>query len=282
MPFTWLGLGAAMLGVQWAYHGWMNLTPIAEEIRHPQRNIPLGMLLGLGIIIALYLGANVAYYRVFSHEEIASLAGGTSVAAAFSLRLLGSIGGALAAAAVAVSALGALNGNVLVGPRLLFAMQQDRFVPRSLGVVHARYRTPVLSICVVAAWSCALVLGGAALSRFGIPVVPLSEHWEININLPSDRPLFDVLTDFAMFGAVIFETLAVATIFVFRARMPHAYRPYRCIGYPFVPILYVVLLAAVAVGTVRSRPVEAAMGLGFMVLGVAVYGVFLRDRRVTA
>ncbi|HYV36263.1 MAG TPA: amino acid permease [Gemmataceae bacterium] len=271
--FTWAGLGAAMLAVQWAYHGWMNVTTVAEEVARPERNIPLATIGGVGLVILLYLGANIAYYQVIPHDEMKNYA---SVATEFCRRLLGAVGGGFAAAAVMCSAFGALNGNILVGPRLLYAMGQDNLAPKSLSAVHPRYLTPALAIMVEAVWSALLVLGVAALTQIHLPVWDLSEHREINLNLPPGKATFDVLTDFAMFGAVIFETLAVGTIFVFRVRLPNAERPYRCWGYPVVPAVYVAGLTAVAVGTVLTQWTEAAVGLGFIALGAAVYGLIYR------
>jgi amino acid transporter len=174
------------------------------------------------------------------------------------------------------SVFGALNGNLLVGPRLLYAMGQDNLAPQNLSYVHAKYRTPALAILVVALWSCALVVGGAALSWFGLPVIELPGNREIDLNLPKDKPLFDVLTDFAMFGAMIFETLAVSTIFVFRMRLPNVERPYRCWGYPVVPIVYILVLAAVACNTLVTQRTEAATAVGFILAGAAIYAGFLR------
>ena len=283
--FSWALLGTAMLGVQWAYHGWMNLGPVAEEVHTPQRNIPLAMIGGVGLVIALYLAANVAYHSIIPQDEMMDMKT-TTVATAFCLRLIGPIGATLAAAAVMCSAFGSLNGNILVGPRLLFAMGRDRLVPRQLSEVHARFRTPVLAIIVQTSWACLLVLGGAALTQFKLPVLGLSATTEIDLNLPPGKALFDVLTDFAMFAAVIFETLAVATIFVFRWRMPNAERPYRCWGYPVVPIVYVIVLAIVAAATMFTTDgdgnlkvrTEAVLVMGFVAVGAALYGLVLRGR----
>src|SRR5262249_53037782 len=153
-------LGAALVGVIWAYHGWMNLGPVAEEIRAPQRNIPLALLTGVGIVIVLYLGANLGYCLLIPQQEMAGIKG-TTVATEFCLRLLGPIGAAVASAAIMCSVFGALNGNLLVGPRLLYAMGEDGLAPRALGAVHPRFRTPALAILVLAAWSVFLVLAGA-------------------------------------------------------------------------------------------------------------------------
>src|SRR5262249_3813369 len=182
LGFGLLGLvGSALVSVLWAYHGWMNIAPVAEEVRNPQRNIPLALLSGVGIIITLYLGANLAYYLVIPQAEMTQMkesaaapaADGSepavgqdrTVAIGCSGRLVGPMGVAVAGAAVAMSVFGALNGNLLVGPRLLYAMGQDGLAPRALATVHAVYRTPVLATLVLAAWSCILVLAGAALSR---------------------------------------------------------------------------------------------------------------------
>jgi amino acid transporter len=251
------GVGSALLGVLWAYHGWMGIAPVAEEVKQPQRNLPLALMAGVGIIIAVYLGANLAYHLVVPHDELARLKEPRTAVAEFGLRLLGPAGAAAAAAAVMCSVFGALNGNLLVGPRVLYAMGSDRLAPAALSDLHPRFRTPALAILVLGGWSILLVLIVAILTAVG---------W-----LDEKKSHFDRLTDFAMFGAVIFETMAVLSIFVFRWRLPHIERPYRCWGYPVVPALYVVLPAFILVNMFRNEPVEALAGLGFIAGGVGVY-----------
>jgi amino acid transporter len=255
------GLGTAFLAVLWAYHGWMNIAPVAEEVTKPQRNIPLALLAGVCTIIVLYLGANLAYSLVIPREEMAALKE-TTVATEFSLRLLGPIGAVLASAAVMTSVFGALNGNLLVGPRLLYAMGEDGLAPRSLGAVHPTYHTPAVAILVMASWSALLIVGVAVLT-------------ELNV-LDPNKSHFDVLTDFAMFGAVIFETMAVLSIFIFRRRFPHAPRPYRCWGYPLTPALYVLLPAFILTNMFLRQRTEALIGLGFIALGTGVYYLIFR------
>jgi amino acid transporter len=261
--FPVAGFGSALLAVLWAYHGWMNIAPVAEEVRRPQRNIPLALLAGVGIVIFLYLGANLAYSLVIPRDEMA-LMKETPVVTAFAQRLLGPVGATLASAAVMCSVFGALNGNLLVGPRLLYAMGDDGLAPHALRAVHPRYHTPAKAILVMAAWSALLVLGVAVLTEVGI--------------LDEGKSHFDVLTDFAMFGAVIFETMAVVSIFVFRRRFPDAERPYRCLGYPVVPLLYVLLPAFILINMFFRQTVEAVTGVGFIVAGVAVYFLLGLDR----
>jgi amino acid transporter len=279
-PDTWAtvslsGLGTAFLGVLWAYHGWMNIAPVAEEVKSPQRNIPLALLAGIGIIMFLYLGANLAYSLIIPRAEMATLTD-TTVATEFSLRLLGPIGAALASAAVMCSVFGALNGNLLVGPRLLYAMGQDGLAPRALASVHDAYRTPAVAILVMAGWACVLVLVGAVLTRVRLPVISVGDLFAIDINVPPDKALFDILTDFAMFGAVVFETMAVVSIFIFRWRYPQVERPYRCWGYPVTPALYVILPALVLTNMFVKQRLEVAVGTAFVTLGAVVYAVMVR------
>ncbi len=257
------GVSTAFLGVLWAYHGWQNIGPVAEEVTRPQRNLPLALLAGVGLIIALYLGANLAYALVLPHDTMAGLKD-TTVATAFGLELLGPLGAVAVSAAIMASTFGALNGNLLVGPRLLYAMGADGLAPHGLRVIHPRFHTPARAIAVLTAWAIILLLCGAAWTRFRP-----KEEWP-------DKSLFDILTDLAMFGAVIFETLAVVSIFVFRRLWPEAERPYRCLGYPVVPLLYVLLPAFVLVNMFRghNERLEALAGAGFIAVGVAVYFLF--------
>ena len=256
------GFAAGLLAVLWAYHGWMNIAPVAEEVKDPNRSIPLALLAGTGIVMFLYLGANLAYYLVLTPAEIAKVSGTSSVAEAFSLRLLGPAGSAVVSAAIMCSVFGALNGNLLVGPRLLYAMGEDGLAPRALAEVHPRFRTPALAIVALALWACLLVVGVALLTDAAV--------------LPRDKDHFDSLTNFAMFGAVIFETMAVLSIFVFRWKRPEAERPYHCWGYPIVPAVYVVLPALILGNMfIDEREQRGALiGVAFIALGVAVYYVF--------
>ncbi len=152
------GIGSAFLGVLWAYHGWMNIAPVAAEVRQPQRNLPLSLLLGVGIVVFLYLGANLAYYSMIPTSEMAPLSkeGSPPVVTVMFLKLLGPVGTLLASAAIMCSVFGALNGNLLVGPRILYAMGEDGLAPQALRAIHARYRTPAVAIWVEGGWSALL------------------------------------------------------------------------------------------------------------------------------
>ena len=149
VSFSWGGLGTGFLGVLWSYHGWMNISPVAGEVKNPQRNIPLAFLAGVGIVIFLYLGANLAYYLVIPQQEMAQLTG-TTVVAEFALRLVGPIGTVLASGVVMFSVFGALNGNILVLGRGCYlpwakmAWLRRRSLP---AIHHSRFHTPACCHC---------------------------------------------------------------------------------------------------------------------------------------
>ncbi len=263
VAFGWSGLGKAFLGVLWAYHGWMNIAPLAGEITKPQRNVPIALIGGIGVIIVLYLGANLAYCLTISLQDMGALPEGSNVAAETCGRLLGPTGRMFALGATMISVFGALNGILLAVPRLLFAMGDDGLAPHWLSAVHVRYRTPAAATAVLAGWSVLLLVGGAA----------------VQIGFDVTKPLFDLMTDFAMFGAVVFETLAVMTIFIFRHRFPGAARVFRCPGYPLTPLVYLALPGFVLASMFVNQPWEPVVGFAFIGLGAIVYWLCFRGVR---
>ena len=197
------------------------------------------------------------------------------MATEFSLRLLGPIGAAAGVGGDHVLGLRGLNGNLLVGPRLLYAMGEDGLAPRSLGAVHPRYRTPALAILVMGVWAALLVLVAALLTESRYPVVQLA-GWEIDST--SRREVALRRPDgFRHVRRGDLRDHGGGAIFVFRWRLPTSERPYRCWGYPVVPALYVAILACVVVSTFINQRTESLVGAGFIATGVAVY--FAVDRR---
>ena len=261
---NWSKFGSAMVGILWAYHGWMNLAPMAEEVKDPNRNLPLSFLLGTLAVIVLYLSVNVAYHLVVPRADMVALGGNSPVATLFASRLLGPIGLLLASAAIMTSVFGSLNGNLLVGPRLLFAMGKDGLAPAALCKLHPTYGTPLLAEVVLAGWSILLVVGAALLIHFDV----------------MRKALFDVLTDYTMFGAVAFETLAVASIFVCRRQYPvdKVQLAYRCWGYPVLPVFYVAVMAAVLANMFYTQRTESLIAVGFIGVGAFVYFVLFANK----
>jgi amino acid transporter len=162
-------------------------------------------------------------------------------------------------------------------------MGQDGLAPRSLSRLHPRYATPHLAVAVLASWSILLVLAVGFLTTVGVPVLRIGSL-SLDLNLPEGKPPFDVITDFAMFGAISFETLAVASIFVFRRRFPTTtvHLPYRCPLYPVLPAVYVLALGTVLVNMFQSQRAEAMTGVGFILVGAVVYLAVGRRTAATA
>ena len=285
---NWSKFGSAMVGILWAYHGWMNLAPMAEEVNEPGRNLPLAFLMGTLAVIILYCSVNVAYHLVVPRSDMITLGGGSPVATLFANRLIGPVGLLLSSVAVMISVFGALNGNLLVGPRLLFAMGQDGLAPAALSKLHAKYGTPLLATVVLTAWAILLVLGAGLLRFFRNEINLQVDHMDevlggsgiIQYFRVTDKALFDVLTDYTMFGAVAFETLAVASIFVCRQQYPvdEVPLPYRCWGYPFLPIIYVLVMAAVLGNMFYTQRTESLIAVGFVALGALVYWLVFANK----
>jgi APA family basic amino acid/polyamine antiporter len=276
----WVGIGAAMGAVFWAYDGWGNIGPVAEEVKDPGRNMPIALIGGMFILIALYVSTTIAYQLVLPMGELQEIGGNGRkdfVAQVFCQRLLGDWGGTIAIAAVLCSTFGALNSNVLTGPRVIFAMARDGLFLSPMRRVHPVWRTPINAILGEMAWACVLVLFGdvlaSGLGRFLERIA--FGHYQFD---PNKSP-FDVLTDYVIFGSYIFYTLAVAAVLVLRAKQPNLPRPYRTWGYPWVPILFVASSVWFLISMFRADQVESIAGLVFIGLGAIAYQ--FRPRKTT-
>ena len=253
---------AAMLAVMWAYNGWHAITPIAEEVRNPRRNIPLALFGGIGLLIVLYLSVNIAYHGVLTMSEVS--ASGEEVAQAMIQKLLEPYGETLASwgvviisAVIMCSTFGGINSNLLNGPRVTFAMGRDDVFFRQLGRVHVNYRTPAIAIAVQAVMAVLLVIASGVL-------VETFESFK-------DRNIFGMLTDYVIFSASIFYMLAVFAVIVLRYKHPDWERPYRTLGYPVVPLLYLSFYSWFLYQIYDYKPFEAQVGIGLIVLGLPVY-----------
>ncbi|HEV2763067.1 MAG TPA: amino acid permease [Pyrinomonadaceae bacterium] len=244
------GFAAAMIGALWAYDGWTNVTIVAGEVKNPQRNLPLALIGGILIVGALYIFANLAYLYVLSPQEVASVSASSSVAREVALRYLGPAAVGLMAMAMMVSTLGSLHTGTLSGARITYAMARDRLFFESLSRLSPRTRVPVNALLVMGVWSCVLALSGS----------------------------FDKLTDYVIFAAWIFYGMNTASVFIFRRRLPDAERPYRTLGYPFVPIVFLLVTLWLLTTTLTATPVQALVGLGIILLGLPIYWYWSRRR----
>jgi len=238
--------GAAMLAALWAYEGWNNMPMAAGEIEQPGRNVPRALIFGSLIILAIYLLTNLAYFHALPVNEIAAANIGSPVATRAVATFLGSNGATFVTIAIMFSIIGALNGTILTNSRVPYAMAKDGLFPEKIAALSEATRVPVRSIVIQAIWASALALLGT----------------------------FDQLTNYAVFAAWIFYVLTTSAVFVLRRKMPDATRPYKTLGYPATPIIFILVGLWLLVNTLQTNPLEAAVGLFLIALGLPVYFYF--------
>jgi basic amino acid/polyamine antiporter, APA family len=244
------GFGAAMLGALWAYDGWQNVAPLAGEIRDPQRNLPRAFVGGTLVVTALYLFVNVAYFYALTPLQIAGVPRSSAVATEVMRRFLGPLAVSMTAVALTVSSFGALHSSVLANSRIPFAMARDGLFFRGLARLSSRSNVPVRAIVALAAWASVLAVSGS----------------------------YDSLTDSVIFASWLFYGLVTAALFVFRKRMPDTPRPYRALGYPIVPFIFLLATAALLFNTFFAAPREAFQGVIILAAGLPFYWYWSRSK----
>jgi APA family basic amino acid/polyamine antiporter len=253
---AWSGFsafGAAMLAALWAYDGWNNMPMAAGEVRNPGRNIPLALIAGTLAVLAIYAVVNVAYFYALPISEIASSSStlhGTAlpVAGKAAETFLPGFGARVVAVAAILSIIGSLNGSILTGARVTFAMARDGFLSSRFARLNARAAVPAAAILLEALWACALALSAT----------------------------FDQLTDCVIFAEFIFYALTTTAVLVLRKKRPDLPRPYKTLGYPFTPVVFVLVAGWLVVNTLRTAPLESLAGLVLIALGLPIY--FLRPK----
>jgi amino acid transporter len=253
--------GLAMVAVFWPYDGWINIGPMAEEVKEPKRNVPLGLGLGVLIVMLVYCGANVGYHFCLPLSETRK---SEAIAADVFRVLFGEVGVALASAGVMISMFGALNSNLLAGPRIYFAMARDGLFPRAIREVHGRYETPTNAILAQSVWSIIQILLVFAIAN-------------------NPKQAFSTLTNFVVLGGTIFYALVVGAVIVLRFKLPNLKRPYATWGYPVTPVVYLlvallVIVTSVAAGFMADASVSDKYQLpavgGLLGIGVVLYVCF--------
>jgi APA family basic amino acid/polyamine antiporter len=248
--------GLAMLAALWAYDGWNNMPMAAGEVKDPGRNVPRALIGGMIAVMAIYCLANLAYFYALPWADVLT-SNSTAhrdalpVATKAAQSAFGESGGKLMSIAFVLSALGALNGSTLAGARVPYAMAQDGLFPSRAGVLSPRTRVPVAAVLMQAAWACVLAASGT----------------------------YDQLTDYVIFASWIFYGLVTSAVFVLRHRAAELPRPYRTLGYPVVPLVFVMVALWLVVNTLVNRPVESVAGLVLIALGLPVYWYFRMVKR---
>jgi APA family basic amino acid/polyamine antiporter len=237
---TFTGFIAALVAALWAYDGWNNVSMVSSEVRDPRRNLPLALIGGTLAVIAIYMLANAAYFRVMTPHEVA---GADRVAADMMRKIWHAPGANAVSVAAMISIFAALNGSILTGSRVPYAAAREGYFFATIGHVNPKYRTPGVSIAALSAWACVLVLTGK----------------------------YDDLFNLVIFASWILYGMTAAAVIVLRIKQPDLIRPYRTLGYPVVPVLFVVGALVLLVSTAIDRPRESLMGIGLILLGLPFY-----------
>ncbi len=242
VPFS--GMLLALVPIMFTYSGWNAAVYVAEEVRNPERNVPLALGLGTATVIVIYVALNALYLHVLSAPQLAALPG----------RLLDVVGerlfGVAAANAIGVFTIISLSASIsamtLAGPRVYYAMAKDGLFLQSASRVHPRFHTPAAAIIAQAIWSTVLVLCGS-----------LSQ-----------------LVSYTGFAVILFSAIAVVCVFVLRRREPDAPRPFRAWGYPWAPAIFVIACAAMVVNEMFRNGATALAGVAVILAGIPVYFLF--------
>ncbi len=236
------GFFAALVAALWAYDGWNNGVMVGSEVKNPQRNLPLTLIFGTLAVMAIYLLANVAYFYVLSAAEVAG-AEERRVAAVMMRHSVGPMGASAVSVAAMLSIFAALNGSILSGSRVPYAMARDGYFFAGAARVHPQFRTPFVSIILLSVWSSLMVLSGR----------------------------YDELYTIVIFPSWILYGMTAAAAIVLRKKRPDMERPYRVIGYPVVPVLFVIVAAILVYATLQRSPRESAIGLVLIAAGLPFY-----------
>lgn len=242
------GFMAALVAALWAYDGWNDLNMVSEEIRQPERNIPIALIAGVAVVGVLYMLVNAAVQFVLPIDAIAASPRPASDAVGL---VWGHVGANVVSAAMALSMLVTLNGTIMSGARVPFAVARDRYFFSALAEVHPRFHTPSIALIVQAALAIILLLLGGSFRQFFA---------------------------LAIFAEWLFYMVAASTIFVFRRRDPQGSRPYRVWGYPVVPGLFLLASAMLLYFTFTDNLRNSALGCLVILTGVPIFYAFARRR----
>lgn len=244
-----LGMGAALIGVMWAYEGWHCITYSAGEAIDPQRTVGRAIVIGTAALIAIYLLANVAYVAALGPERSAQ---SERIAAEAIEAMLGPRAGQLIALVILVSIFSAANATVLTATRVYFAMARDGIFFERMGEVHPRWKTPAFAVTVSCAWAAVMAACGG----------------------------FEELLTYVVFAGWIFYALGAASIFYYRRLGTHTASVFKTPGYPWTPLVFVLAAGVLVLNTVILEPGRALVGTGLILLGAPAYWFWRRKRNV--
>jgi APA family basic amino acid/polyamine antiporter len=244
---VWEAATPVLYAILWTYDGWSDVAAVSGEVRDPQKNLPRIFLVGTAATIALYVAVNIVYIALVPLDQMRRLSEAQTIAPAVMERLLGAGGGKAVALLVVISTLGSSHASILTGARVTFAQAQDGLLFRFLAWIHPRFQTPAASLWVQAGLSCAAVL---FLRQF------------------------QALANGFTFTMWIFYGLAALAVIVLRRKRPDLDRPYRCWGYPGVPIVFILAAAGMTALSIADSPRTTLPWVGVILAGAPAYGVW--------
>ena len=259
-----IAICVGQVGSLFSADAWNNITFTAGEVREPRRNIPLSLALGTGLVITLYLLANVAYLFVLPLDKIQHAPDDRVGTAAMEV-MFGGTGAAIMAVAIMISTFGCCNGLILAGARVYYAMAQDGLFFRSTGRLNAKH-VPAMALALQGAWTALLVL-------------PRTRKVDLASGTVSYGNLYSNLLDYVVFAVLIFYVLTIFGLFVLRRKSPDAERPYRAFGYPVLPMLYIIGATIIMLVLLAYKTQTTWPGLLIVITGVPIYFLWKFLRR---
>jgi APA family basic amino acid/polyamine antiporter len=232
--------GLALIAVLWTYDGWYSPTCTAEEIKKPERNLPLSLIMGTLGITLIYLLMNLVYIMALPIDK---MKGVTRIGELASNQLFGPTATHFFSAAIMISIFGCLSATIIYGPRVYYAMAKDRSFFKSMAYIHPRYRVPSKALVGQAIWSSLLCLSGTYKGLF----------------------------EYVVFALVIFFALTGFAVIVLRFKQPDRKRPYKTWGYPVIPLFFVIVNLAVFFNIVINQPLKSTIGLIMLAIGIPAF-----------
>ena len=245
-----------VVATMWAYEGWTNLNGIAEEIKHPKKNLPLAIIISIIGVTVLYILFNYAVYRVLPYDTIVSMinAGDYYLGTEAANRLFGNAGGIVVGAAMILAIFNSLNGCVMVFPRTYYAMARDGAFFKGMAKLHPTYKTPVNALLVSGLVSIALVC---------------------TRNLSQ-------LTSLVAFCGMVFNGLTFYAVIRLRKKYPTMERPYKVWGYPVMIIVICIVMIGLMVNTFVEDPITSVIGCAVPIVGLVLYELVFKKSRAAA
>lgn len=255
-----IAFGVAQVGSLFSSDAWNNITFTAGEVKEPQKNIPLSLALGTGLVITLYILANFAYLATLSLTEIQNAPEDRVGTAALQV-IFGGIGATVMAIAIIISTFGCNNGLVLAGARVYYAMAKDNLFFKSTAKLNKNH-VPAFALILQCVWSCLLVLPRTRSGKF------MPDGAEDYGNL------YGMLLDYVVFAVLIFYILTIIGLFILRKTRPDAERPYKAFGYPIIPAVYILAATLISIILLFYKTQTSLPGLAIVLTGVPVYFIW--------